>query len=277
MAKLTRIDAELVRRGLARSRQHASQLITDGLVYVDGGQITKPARQINPAQAIVVKETAENDYVSRGAFKLAGALEYLGDLAPVISGKLCLDAGASTGGFTDVLLRNNAQKVISADVGYGQLAWKLQSDPRVIVKDRTNLRYITKEDIDYLPEIIVGDLSFISLTLLVKPLVEISAQECDFLLMVKPQFEVGKEKLPHGGVVKDPNDHIESIRTVAQCAINNGLRIYAVAPSPLPGPSGNVEYFLAMNKTFENGLENDSLDKAIYEAVKNGPIGDRLK
>ncbi|QPK93736.1 TlyA family RNA methyltransferase [Actinomyces sp. zg-332] len=277
MAKLTRIDAELVRRGLARSRQHALQLIVDGLVYVDGGQVTKPARQISPAQAVVVKESAENDYVSRGAFKLAGALEYLGEKAPNISGKLCLDAGASTGGFTDVLLRNNAEKVIAADVGYGQLAWKLQSDSRVIVKDRTNLRYITKADLEYTPEIIVGDLSFISLTLLIEPLVGISAKECDFLLMVKPQFEVGKEKLPHGGVVKNPKDHMEAIKTVAQCAIENGLKIYAVAPSPLPGPSGNVEYFLAMNKSFENGLESDRLDKAIYEAVKNGPIGDRLK
>lgn len=277
MAKLTRIDAELVRRGLARSRQHASQLITDGLVYVDGVEITKPARQINPAQAVVVKETAQNDYVSRGAFKLAGALEYLSETAPKIEGKLCLDAGASTGGFTDVLLRNNAKKVIAADVGYGQLAWKLQSDERVIVKDRTNLRYITKENLEYLPEIIVGDLSFISLTLLIKPLVEVSAHDCEFLLMVKPQFEVGKAKLTHGGVVKDPLDHIDSIRTVAECAIENGLKIYAIAPSPLPGPSGNVEYFLVMNKTFEQPLENDRLDKAIYEAVKNGPIGDRLK
>lgn len=276
MAKLTRIDTELVRRSLARSRQHASQLISDGLVYVDGVEVNKPARQINPAQAIVIKETAQNDYVSRGAFKLAGALEYLGDKAPKIAGKKCLDAGASTGGFTDVLLRNNAEKVVAADVGYGQLSWKLQSDNRVIVKDRTNLRYITVEDLPYKPEIIVGDLSFISLTLLIEPLVGISADDCEFLLMVKPQFEIGKTKLTHGGVVKDPKDHIETVKKVAQNAIDNGLKIYAVAPSPLPGPSGNVEYFLAMNKTCQHPLENENLDQAIYDAVKNGPIGDKL-
>lgn len=279
MAKLIRIDTELVRRSLARSRQHANQLITDGLVYVDGVQVYKPARQIDPAQAIVIKEQAGNDYVSRGAFKLAGALEYLGEKAPEIAGKLCLDAGASTGGFTDVLLRNNAKAVTAVDVGYGQLAWKLQSDERVVVKDRTNVRTLTGEDLPYAPQLIVGDLSFISLTLLIPALVAVSAPQCDFLLMVKPQFEVGKSKIGHGGVVKNPEYHIEAIEKVAICAKENNLNIYAVAPSPLPGPSGNVEYFLAMNKA-EKGIQNHfndiNLDEAIYEAVKNGPAGDRL-
>lgn len=279
MAKLIRIDTELVRRSLARSRQHANQLITDGLVYVDGVQVYKPARQIDPAQAIVIKEQAGNDYVSRGAFKLAGALEYLGEKAPEIAGKLCLDAGASTGGFTDVLLRNNAKAVTAVDVGYGQLAWKLQSDERVVVKDRTNVRTLTGEDLPYAPQLIVGDLSFISLTLLIPALVAVSASQCDFLLMVKPQFEVGKSKIGHGGVVKNPEYHIEAIEKVALCAKENNLNIYAVAPSPLPGPSGNVEYFLAMNKA-EKGIQNHfndiNLDEVIYEAVKNGPAGDRL-
>lgn len=279
MAKLIRIDTELVRRSLARSRQHANQLITDGLVYVDGVQVYKPARQIDPAQAIVIKEQAGNDYVSRGAFKLAGALEYLGEKAPEIAGKLCLDAGASTGGFTDVLLRNNAKAVTAVDVGYGQLAWKLQSDERVVVKDRTNVRTLTGEDLPYAPQLIVGDLSFISLTLLIPALVAVSAPQCDFLLMVKPQFEVGKSKIGHGGVVKNPEYHIEAIEKVALCAKENNLNIYAVAPSPLPGPSGNVEYFLAMNKA-EKGIQNHfndiNLDEVIYEAVKNGPAGDRL-
>ncbi len=277
MARLIRVDTELVRRNMARSRQHACQLINDGLIFVDGQQITKPARQINPAQALVVKENVENDYVSRGAFKLAGALKYLGENAPKIEGKLCLDAGASTGGFTDVLLRNGAKKVIAADVGYGQLAWKLQSDERVIVKDRTNLRYITAEELEYKPEIIVGDLSFISLTLLIEPLVKISDEFCNFLLMVKPQFEVGKEKLSHSGVVKDPIEHIMSIEKVAETAMKNGLKIYGVAPSPLPGPSGNVEYFLAMSFHTEHALVNEHLREQVINAVENGPLKYKVK
>lgn len=196
--KLRRIDSELVRRGLAKSRSVAAQMIEDGRVKLDGQVVVKPARQMDPAQAILVEESDDPEYVSRGAHKLAGALDALGDKAPVIEGRRALDAGASTGGFTDVLLRRGAASVVAVDVGYGQLAWKLQSDPRVEVHDRTNVRTLDPASVAPAPELVVGDMSFISLTLVLPALVAAAAPHADFLLMVKPQFEIGKERLGHG-------------------------------------------------------------------------------
>ena len=200
MARLIRIDSELVRRGLARSRTHAATLIADGHVTLDGEVVTKPARQVNPAQAIEILVPSGDDYVSRGAHKLAGALDALGrrGLAPRVEGRRCLDAGASTGGFTDVLLRRGAEHVVAVDVGYGQLAWSLRSDPRVTALDRTNIRTLDPEAVAPAPELVVGDLSFISLTLVLEPLLRAAADDADLLLMVKPQFEVGKDRIGHG-------------------------------------------------------------------------------
>ena len=190
--KLRRIDSELVRRGLAKSRSAAAQMIEDGRVKLDGQVVLKPARQMDPAQAIIVEESDDPEYVSRGAHKLAGALDTLGEKAPLIEGRRALDAGASTGGFTDVLLRRGAASVVAVDVGYGQLAWKLQSDPRVEVHDRTNVRTLDPASVAPAPDIVVGDMSFISLTLVLPALVAAAAPDADFLLMVKPQFEIGR-------------------------------------------------------------------------------------
>ena len=273
MAKLARVDAEMVRRKLAHSRGHAQDLIAAGRVKVSGMEVTKPARQIDPAAPIVISDAESVDYVSRGAYKLAGALRILGDEAPIIANRRCLDAGASTGGFTDVLLRNGAAQVVAVDVGYGQLAWKLQSDPRVIVCDRTNVRTLDPETVQPAPEVVVGDLSFISLTLVLPALVRCAAPDADFLLMVKPQFEIGKERLGAGGVVREPQHHVETVLTVANCAHDLGLDIYAVAPSPLPGPAGNVEYFLAMRAHHPHALAPDKYEDAIRHAVATGPAG----
>ena len=202
--RLRRLDSELVRRGIARSRGHAQELIESGRVRLDGEVVLKPARQMNPAQAVVVAQGDDEDYVSRGAHKLAGALDALGDAAPVIAGRRCLDAGASTGGFTDVLLRRGASSVVAVDVGYGQLAWKLQTDPRVHVLDRTNVRTLDPGAVAPAPQVVVGDMSFISLTLVIPALVAAAAPDADFLLMVKPQFEIGKERLGRGGVGSGP-------------------------------------------------------------------------
>ncbi|MCS4484565.1 TlyA family RNA methyltransferase [Gleimia sp. 6138-11-ORH1] len=274
MAKLRRIDAELVRRKLAPSRTKAQELIQAGHVKLDGEVVYKPARQMDPAQAIVIDETDSPDYASRGAYKLAGALELLGDKAPQIKGKRCLDAGASTGGFTDVLLRNGAGSVVAADVGYGQLIWRLQNDPRVEVMDRTNVRYLKAGEITPAPEIIVSDLSFISLTLVLDALYAVAAPQADYLLMVKPQFEIGKEKLGAGGVVRNLEHHYEAVRKVIDYATNLGLALYGLAASPLPGPAGNVEYFIALKK---NPLEDmeviapTNYSESIWEAINNGP------
>lgn len=272
MAKLIRVDTELVRRGLARSRGDAAELIQARRVLLDGGEVTKPARQMNPAQALVVTEGDRDDYVSRGAYKLLGALEYLGNSGPTVRGTRALDAGASTGGFTDVLLRSGASSVVAVDVGYGQLAWRIRQDPRVEVLERTNVRTLEPEQVAPAPNLVVGDLSFISLTLVLPALVACASDDADFLLMVKPQFEVGKDRLGAGGVVRDTRLHHETVVSVAMTARELGLGIQAVAPSPLPGPAGNVEYFLYMTAGQPDGLGKD-LDAAVQVAIDAGPAG----
>lgn len=258
-----RLDAEMVRRGLARSREHAVELIESNLVSVKGLPATKAATQVDAETSITVKSTGE-EYVSRGGHKLAGALDAFSQIT--VAGKIALDAGASTGGFTDVLLRRGAKKVIAVDVGYGQLAWNLQNDSRVEIHDRTNVRNLTKQIIIDEPELIVADLSFISLTLVVPALIEVAHPEADFLIMVKPQFEVGREKLGAGGVVREPQLRAEAVRDVAESARSVGLGTLGVVASPLPGPSGNVEYFLWMKR----GDEMIAMEE-ILEAVSKGP------
>lgn len=272
MGRLRRVDAELVRRSLARSRTHARELIEEGRVLLDGETVRKAARQMDPAQALLVKDNATEDYVSRGAYKLIGALDYLGDSAPQIRGRYCLDAGASTGGFTDVLLRRGASHVFAVDVGYGQIAWKLREDPRVSVIERTNVRTLNPALIDPPAQLVVGDLSFISLTLVIPALVAASTTDADFLLMVKPQFEIGRERLGAGGVVRNLDHHHEAVCTVGKSAREAGLAIKAVAPSPLPGPAGNVEYFLYMGRSGSDDLD---LEEAVSQAIADGPAAER--
>ena len=200
-----RLDAELVRRGLAPSRERAAQLIADGRVRVSGATATKPATGVTTDVAIVVTESEHGpDYVSRGAHKLAGALAAFGPAGLEVAGRRCLDAGASTGGFTDVLLRAGAAEVVAVDVGYGQLDWSLRQDPRVVVHDRQNVRALTAELIGGPVDLVVGDLSFISLALVLDALLGVTRPDGDLVLMVKPQFEVGKDRVGKGGVVRDP-------------------------------------------------------------------------
>lgn len=270
MGRLRRIDAELVRRKLAASRDEAKQLIESGRVLLDGAAVTKPARQIDPAQSILVDDEGLENYASRGAYKLAGVLDVLGDRAPVIADRRIIDAGSSTGGFTDVLLRRGAAEVLAIDVGYGLLAWRLRTDSRVTVMERTNIRSLEPDDVAPAPDMAVGDLSFISLTLILPALVAACQENADFLLMVKPQFEIGKERLGHGGVVRDPVHHEETIMTVARCAIDLDLDIADVAASPLPGPAGNVEYFLSMRRNHPDPEKN--LQDAVRRAVVDGPV-----
>lgn len=264
MGNLIRVDAELVRRNLARSRNEAADLIKAGLVFLDGVAVRKPARQMNRGSALLVKEINNDEYASRGAYKLIGALEYLGENGPIIAGVRALDAGASTGGFTDVLLRRGAAHVVAVDVGYGQILWRLREDKRVTVIERTNVRTLDPAVVAPAPRLIVGDLSFISLTLVIPALVRAAAREADFLLMVKPQFEVGKELLGAGGVVKDPKLHFSAVAKVALAAVENGLDIKAVAPSPLPGPAGNVEYFLYLKKNINSHVILSDVDCQQY-------------
>ncbi|MFI5804284.1 TlyA family RNA methyltransferase [Streptomyces sp. NPDC051561] len=264
-----RLDAELVRRKLARSREHASQLIAAGRVKVAGTVATKAATQVETAAALVVlKDDDDPDYVSRGGHKLAGALTAFTPLGLKVEGRRALDAGASTGGFTDVLLRAGVAHVVAVDVGYGQLAWSLQSDERVTVKDRTNVREMTLEMIDGVPvDLVVGDLSFIPLGLVLPALARCAAPDADLVLMVKPQFEVGKERLGTGGVVRSTELRADAVRNVARQAWGLGLGVQGVTASPLPGPSGNVEYFLWLRAGAPE-LDPADVDRAVAEGPR---------
>ncbi|MBZ4016736.1 TlyA family RNA methyltransferase [Streptomyces purpurogeneiscleroticus] len=264
-----RLDAELVRRKMARSREHASQLIAAGRVTVGGQPASKAATQVETSAALVVREDENDpDYVSRGGHKLAGALAAFVPKGLKVEGRRALDAGASTGGFTDVLLRAGAGHVVAVDVGYGQLAWSLQSDDRVTVKDRTNVRELTVEGIDGVPaDIVVGDLSFIPLGLVLPALVRCSAPDADLVLMVKPQFEVGKERLGSGGVVRSAQLRAEAVRMVGERAAELGLGVLGVTASPLPGPSGNVEYFLWL-RAGAPALDPADVERAVAEGPR---------
>lgn len=257
----TRLDAELVRRGLARSRDHAADLIESRSVLVIGIPASKPATQVDAETSITIQGD-RNDFVSRGGHKLSGALDAFPEI--IVDGKRALDAGASTGGFTDVLLKRNVKNVIAVDVGYGQLAWVLRNDPRVIILDRTNVRHLTIEQIGEPVDLVVADLSFISLTLVLPALVAVSRTNADYLVMVKPQFEVGREKLGAGGVVRDSSLRRAAVLEVADCAYDMGLGCNGVVASSLPGPSGNVEYFLWL-KRGAGELSVDILEAAILQ------------
>jgi 23S rRNA (cytidine1920-2'-O)/16S rRNA (cytidine1409-2'-O)-methyltransferase len=255
-----RLDAELVRRGLARSREQAGELVAAGRVAVAGQRAVKSATQVARDAPITVAGPEEPGYVSRGGHKLAGALAAFGDLD--VTGRNVLDAGASTGGFTDVLLRAGAAHVVAADVGYGQLAWSLRTDPRVTVMDRVNVRAL--EHVSPVPDLVVADLSFISLTLVLPALVASASADADFVLLVKPQFEVGKGRVGAGGVVRETTDRSEAIKKVCAAAGHLGLGVQGVTASPLPGPAGNVEYFVWLRRGAPP-LDEDELQRAIQE------------
>ena len=259
MAKrVSRLDAELVRRGLARSREQAGELIAAGRVEVGGVVASKPATGVAAGASLRVRvDDDDPGYVSRGGYKLAGALAAFPQIS--VAGKRCLDAGASTGGFTDVLLRAGAAQVVALDVGYGQLAWALRTDPRVQVVDRTNVRSVTPEAIGGPADLTVADLSFISLPIVLPALAACTSPAGDLLPMVKPQFEVGRERLGAGGVVRDPQHRAEAVAHVARAAAALGWPARGVARSPLPGPSGNVEFFLWLRPGDEPGLADDEI------------------
>jgi 23S rRNA (cytidine1920-2'-O)/16S rRNA (cytidine1409-2'-O)-methyltransferase len=230
-------------------------------VKVAGQVATKPATAVDAATPVLVEDDGGEQWVSRGAHKLLGALDAFGyDPA----GKRALDAGASTGGFTEVLLRRGAAHVVAVDVGYGLLAWSLRTDERVTVVERVNVRNLEPAQIGDPVDLVVADLSFIPLGLVLPALVACARPDADFMPMVKPQFEVGRENLPSGGVVRDPLARAASVRRVAARAVELGLGVRGVVASPLPGPSGNVEYFLWL-AAGAPPLDEDALTRAVTE------------
>ncbi|NUP74135.1 MAG: TlyA family RNA methyltransferase [Sinomonas sp.] len=248
---MPRLDLELVNRGLARSRTHAAKLIADGHVSIRGQVATKASQPVVPADPIDVEASEHDRYASRAGHKLAGALERFPSVDP--RGIRCLDAGASTGGFTDVLLERGAERVVAVDVGHGQLVERLRVDPRVDVHEGLNVRELDPGIIGGPARLTVADLSFISLTLAVGPLADCTSAGGDLLLMVKPQFEVGRERLAKTGVVISPAERRRAVAGVARAALEAGLCLRGLAESPLPGQDGNVEYFLWLTKPEPHG------------------------
>lgn len=248
MSRRERLDKELVRRGLARSRDHAGDLVAKGLVRVAGTTATKPSTAVSQDSALhVIDQPMTPDYVSRGGHKLAGALDVFTPEGLEVAGKDALDAGASTGGFTDVLLRRGCRSVTAVDVGYGQLAWSLRCNDRVTVLERTHVKQLSPDLLSVPPHLVVADLSFISLTKVLPTLVAVVRRDADLVLLVKPQFEVGRGALGKGGVVRRPAERTAAVVSVGRAA-PPGWGVRDVCASPLPGPAGNVEYFVWMRQ-----------------------------
>ena len=267
MPRRSRLDAELVRRGLARSREHAVALIAEGRVDVGGAPAAEAATGVEAGTPLIVRTgPGERSWVSRGAHKLLGALQALD--VPV-SGRRALDAVASTGGFTEVLLDRGAASVAAVDVGYGELGWALRTDDRVLVLERTNVRSLTADQIGGPVDLVVADLSFISLRLVLPALTGCALPGADLLPMVKPQFEVGRERLGSGGVVRDPASRADAVLGVARSAAELGWGTAGVVASPLPGPAGNVEFFLWLRQDAAPG--EDRLSEMVHRAVEEGP------
>jgi 23S rRNA (cytidine1920-2'-O)/16S rRNA (cytidine1409-2'-O)-methyltransferase len=240
MAARVRLDRELVRRGLAPSREAASAAVLGGRVLVGGAVASKPSTLVAPSDALALTGPPR-PWASRGGEKLAPALDRLG---VAVAGRRCLDAGASTGGFTDVLLARGAAGVVAVDVGYGLLDLRLRNDARVRVLDRTNVRTLDPERAGGPVDLVVADLSFISLTTVMPVLAGLAAPEADLVLLVKPQFEAGRAAVGRGGVVREEAARAAAVRAVAAAAAEQGLGVAGLCPSARPGPAGNVEFFL---------------------------------
>jgi 23S rRNA (cytidine1920-2'-O)/16S rRNA (cytidine1409-2'-O)-methyltransferase len=239
-----RLDALLVERGLVPNRERARRLVMAGDVLVDDRPVTKPGTTV-AADAALRLRNAPSPYVSRGGEKLAGALDAF---AVRVEGRLALDVGASTGGFTDCLLRRGAARVIAVDVGYGQLAWSLRKDPRVVVLERVNARTLAADDVPGTPELVTVDVSFISLALVLPAIARVVPPGGDVVALVKPQFEVGRDAVGKGGVVRDPAQRAAAVARVRAAAVDAGFVVRGEAESVLPGPKGNQEVFVWLSR-----------------------------
>ena len=258
-----RLDVLLVQRNLAPSREKAKALIMSGIVYVDGQKEDKAGTQFDEAAAIEVRGSTLK-YVSRGGLKLEKAMTHFG-VEP--AGKVCMDVGASTGGFTDCMLQNGAGKVYSVDVGHGQLDWKLRNDERVVCMEKTNIRYVTPSDIADPIALASIDVSFISLTKVLGPVRELLTGDGQVVCLIKPQFEAGREKVGKKGVVRERSVHLEVIRMVISYAVENGFKVLNLEYSPIKGPEGNIEYLLHIRKPEEISKEKLALTEHEAESA----------
>ncbi len=244
-----RLDVLLVEKGLAESREKAKASIMAGIVYVNGEKEDKAGSTFEETAEIEVRGKTLK-YVSRGGLKLEKAMEVF----PIrLENRICMDIGASTGGFTDCMLQNGASKVFAIDVGYGQLAWKLREDERVVCMEKTNIRYVTREDLGDVPDFASVDVSFISLSKVLPVMNELLAEGGEGVCLIKPQFEAGREKVGKKGVVRDRNVHEEVIEACTGYAADNGFGVLGLDYSPVKGPEGNIEYLMYLKKGQESG------------------------
>ena len=258
-----RLDVLLVNRNLAESREKAKAVIMSGIVYVDGQKEDKAGSMFDETANVEVRGTTLK-YVSRGGLKLEKAMTHFG---VTLEGKICMDVGASTGGFTDCMLQNGAVKVYSVDVGHGQLAWKLRNDERVVCMEKTNIRYVTPEDIGEPLDFASVDVSFISLSKVLPAARELLKDGGEMVCLIKPQFEAGREKVGKKGVVRDPKVHLEVIQTVLQTAMDLGFSILDLEYSPIKGPEGNIEYLVHLKKSQEGEKGAEVNAEAVVEAA----------
>ena len=262
-----RLDVLLVKRGLAPSREKAKTMIMEGNVFVNNNREDK-AGSMFPEDCPIEIHGNTLKYVSRGGLKLEKAMTHFGIR---LDGKICMDIGASTGGFTDCMLQNGAKKVYSVDVGYGQFAWKLRQDPRVVCMEKTNIRYVTPEDIADVLDFASVDVSFISLTKVLGPVRELLAEGGEMVCLIKPQFEAGREKVGKKGVVRDKAVHEEVITNIISFALENGFSVLHLEYSPIKGPEGNIEYLVHIQKS-EETVKEESVDiHAVVEAEHGEP------
>ena len=265
MSEKQRLDAELVARGIIQSREQAKAAIMAGQVYVNNQKADKAGESVTPDDKIEFR--GENlKYVSRGGLKLEKAMELYGFK---LDNKICMDVGASTGGFTDCMLQKGATKVYSIDVGYGQLAWKLRQDERVVNLERTNVRYITNEQVPDTVDFVSIDVSFISLGLVIPVLVQFLSEEAMMVCLVKPQFEAGKDKVGKHGVVRDPATHMEVLERAVGFAKNAGFVIVGLEFSPIKGPQGNIEYLMVLTRKEPELTVSSEKIKALVESSHN--------
>ncbi|MFN9869816.1 MAG: TlyA family RNA methyltransferase [Cyanobacteriota bacterium] len=273
MARRQRLDVVLLNRGLVVSRQQAQQLIRAGRVRSAGRVLDKPGSEVDPGLPLELEVPPR--FVSRGGEKLVAALEQL----PIrVEGRVCLDGGISTGGFSDCLLQHGAARIYGIDVGYGQTAWKLRTDPRLVLRERTNLRHLTPEQLygpdDPWPDLAVADVSFISLTRVLpalRALLRPAANGVEAVLLVKPQFEVGRERVGKGGVVRDPLAHRDAVTAVIAAAESLGWQAVGLVGSPITGPAGNHEYLLWLRDPLPQGT--DPIDGTRVAAVVAETLG----
>ena len=256
-----RLDVLLVKRGLAPSREKAKTMIMEGNVFVNNNREDKAGSTFAEDAPIEIHGNTLK-YVSRGGLKLEKAMTHF---SISLDGMVCMDIGASTGGFTDCMLQNGAKKVYSVDVGYGQFAWKLRQDPRVVCMEKTNIRYVTPDDIGELVDFVSIDVAFISLTKVLEPVKALMKENAQIVCLIKPQFEAGREQVGKKGVVREPRVHEEVIQMVMNYALSLGFHILGIDHSPIRGPEGNIEYLLYMEN---DNREPVTIDEKQKEAVK---------